>query len=201
MIKIKEAIVVEGTYDKIKLSNIFDAVIVTTDGFDIFKNQSKVSLIKKLSQKDGIIILTDSDRAGFVIRNYVKNFCKNGIVKHAYIPEVEGKEKRKSTPSKEGFLGVEGIDDDVIIKSVEKCATEQNENKRLITKTDLFMDGLSGGENSFKYRKMLTKELDLPKRISANMLLDVLNSLFTYEEYKEKITKVKKWELLRKKIK
>lgn len=192
MIKIKEAIVVEGTYDKIKLSNIFDTLIVTTDGFDIFKNQSKVSLIKKLAQKDGIIILTDSDRAGFVIRNYVKNFCKNGFVKHAYIPEVEGKEKRKSTPSKEGFLGVEGIDDDVIIKAVEKCATEKNENKRLITKTDLFMDGLSGGENSFKYRKMLTKELDLPKRISANMLLDVLNSLFTYEEYKEKIAKVKK---------
>ncbi|MBE7037992.1 MAG: DUF4093 domain-containing protein [Ruminococcaceae bacterium] len=187
MIKIKEAIIVEGTYDKIKLSGIFDTLIVTTDGFDIFKNQSKVSLIKKLAEKDGIIILTDSDRAGFVIRNYVKNFSKDGIVKHAYIPEIEGKEKRKSTPSKEGFLGVEGISDDMIIKAVEKCATESNKEKRLITKADLFMDGLSGGENSFKYRKILTKELDLPKRISANMLLDVLNSLFTYEEYKEKI--------------
>lgn len=187
MIKIKEAIVVEGTYDKIKLSNIFDTLIVTTDGFDIFKNQSKVNLIKKLAKKDGIIILTDSDRAGFVIRNYVKNFAKDGCVKHAYIPEVVGKEKRKSAPSKEGFLGVEGICDDIIITAVEKCATQSTKDERLITKADLFSDGLSGGENSFKYRKILTKELDLPKRISANMLLDVLNSLFTYEEYKEKI--------------
>lgn len=192
MIKIKEAIVVEGIYDKVKLTNIFDTVIVPTGGFDIFKNQNTQKLIQKLARSRGIIVFTDCDRAGFVIRNFIKNIVKSGVVKHAYIPEIEGKEKRKSAPSKEGFLGVEGVGDDIIKSAIEKCGVSENEkNKRLVTKADLFADGLSGGENSFKYRKMLTKELDLPHRISANMLLDVINSLYDYDEYKSQIKLIK----------
>lgn len=192
MIKIKEAIVVEGIYDKVKLTNIFDTVIVPTGGFDIFKNQNTQRLIKKLAQSRGIIVFTDCDRAGFVIRNFIKNIVKTGVVKHAYIPEIQGKEKRKKAPSKEGFLGVEGIDDEIIKSAIEKCGVPENrKNKRLVTKADLFADGLSGGENSFEYRKLLTKELDLPRRISANMLLDVINSLYDYDEYKSQIRLIK----------
>ena len=188
--KIKEAIIVEGTYDKIKLSQLFDTTIVTTDGFGIYKDVKKVELIKKLAQKDGIIVLTDSDSAGFQIRNYIKNFVKSGIVKHAYIPDIEGKEKRKTKPSKEGFLGVEGINDSIIVDAVEKCSVASFDDQKKITKTDLFLDGLSGGEKSKELRYHLTKKLDLPKRMSTNMLLDVLNSLYTYDEYKEFISKL-----------
>jgi len=189
--KIKEAIIVEGTYDKIKLSQLFDTAIVTTDGFGIYKNIAKVNLIKKLAEKDGIIILTDSDSAGFQIRNYIKNFVKKGIVKHAYIPDIEGKEKRKTKPSKEGFLGVEGINDAIILEAVEKCSVQRCDDAKKITKADLFKDGLSGNEESKKMRMYLTKNLELPKRMSANMLLDVLNSLYTYDEYKEIISKMR----------
>ncbi|MBE7053051.1 MAG: DUF4093 domain-containing protein [Ruminococcaceae bacterium] len=191
MQKIKEAIIVEGTYDKIKLSQLFDTAIVTTDGFGIYKNIAKVNLIKKLAEKDGIIILTDSDSAGFQIRNYIKNFVKKGIVKHAYIPDIEGKEKRKTKPSKEGFLGVEGINDAIILEAVEKCSVQRCDDAKKITKADLFKDGLSGNEESKKMRMYLTKNLELPKRMSANMLLDVLNSLYTYDEYKEIISKMR----------
>lgn len=187
--RIKEAIVVEGRYDKIKLSQLFDTVIVETEGFGIYKNLKKAELIKKLALKNGIIILTDSDRAGFQIRNYVKNIAKNGIVKHAYIPDIYGKEKRKSKPSKEGFLGVEGIDDSIIISAVEKCSVEISNNERLITKADLFADGLSGNKLSKSLRQKLTKDLELPKRMSANMLLDVLNSIYTYSQYKSIVEK------------
>ena len=198
--KIKEAIIVEGTYDKIKLSQLFDTTIVTTDGFGIYKNTDKVNLIKKLAQKDGIIVLTDSDSAGFQIRNYIKNFVKQGVVKHAYIPDVEGKEKRKTKPSKEGFLGVEGINDDIILNAIEKCSVHIDEDKKKITKSDLFSDGLSGGEESKKLRMYLTKNLELPKRMSSNMLLDVLNSLYTYEQYKEIISKMRwySWKFMKK---
>lgn len=192
MIKIKEAIIVEGIYDKVKLTNIFDTVIVPTGGFDIFKNQNTQKLVKKLAASRGIIVFTDCDRAGFVIRNFIKNIVKTGTVKHAYIPEIEGKEKRKQSPSKEGFLGVEGVSDEIIKSAIEKCGTSENiKNKRAVTKADLFADGLSGGEESYKYRKMLTKELDLPHRISANMLLDVINSLYDYDEYKAQIKLIK----------
>lgn len=191
MQKIKEAIIVEGTYDKIKLSQLFDTVIVTTDGFGIYKNLQKVNLIKKLAVQNGIIILTDSDRAGFQIRNYIKNFVKGGTVKHAYIPDIEGKEKRKAKPSKEGFLGVEGINDAIIIEAVNKCSVHIEDDAKKITKSDLFSDGLSGGDGSKKMREYLTKNLELPKRMSANMLLDVLNSLYTYDEYKEIVSKMR----------
>lgn len=188
MIKIKEAIVVEGKYDKIKLSGLFDTLIITTDGFRIFGNKSLCDFIKKVSMQKGIIILTDSDRAGFVIRNYVKKIASGGIVRHAYIPDIYGKEKRKVQASKEGFLGVEGMNDEIIINAIKECTKEEtNGDERHITKADLFMDGLSGGENSHKLREYLTKELSLPKRLSSNMFLDILNSLYTYDEYKKMI--------------
>lgn len=188
MIKIKEAIVVEGKYDKMKLSAIFDTLIITTDGFGIFKNKSICQFIRKISKQKGIIILTDSDRAGFLIRNYVKKIAKDGVVKHAYIPDIYGKEKRKTQLSKEGFLGVEGMTDEIIINAVTSCTVaESTEALPVITKADLFKDGLSGGENSHKLREYLTGELSLPKRLSANMFLDVLNSLYTYDEYKKMI--------------
>lgn len=188
MIKIKEAIVVEGKYDKIKLSGIFDTLIITTDGFGIFKNKSISDFIRNVSRQKGIIIFTDSDRAGFLIRNYVKKIAKDGIVKHAYIPDVYGKEKRKSQASKEGFLGVEGMTDEIIINAVKSCAeAEKCLELPVITKADLFNDGLSGGENSHRLREYLTAELSLPKRLSANMFLDILNSLYTYDEYKKMI--------------
>lgn len=196
MLKIKEAIIVEGTYDKIKLGGIVDATIVTTDGFDIFKNCKKAELIKKLSEKNGIVVLTDSDRAGFQIRNYVKNIAVNGIVKHAYIPDIKGKEKRKDKPSKEGFLGVEGVSDDAIIRALADCGCTDDdapkEKGRLIKKQDLFLDGLSGGAESADKRRKLTRMLKLPDRISANMLLDVLNQLYTFDEYKALIEKLSK---------
>lgn len=191
MKKIKEAIIVEGTYDKIKLSQLFDTLIVTTDGFGIYKSVQKANLIKKLAREKGIIVLTDSDRAGFQIRNYIKNIVKTGVVKHAYIPDVPGKEKRKDKPSKEGFLGVEGIDDSIICDAIEKCSVHIEDDAKKVTKSDLFIDGLSGVNDSKKLRMALTKELELPKRMSANMLLDVLNSLYTYEEYKEIVNKNK----------
>lgn len=192
MLKIREAIVVEGQYDKIKLGQLVDTVIVTTDGFRIYNNTKKIALIRKLAKQDGIIILTDSDRAGFQIRNYVRNLVGDVNVKHAYIPDVPGKERRKRNPSKEGFLGVEGIDDEQIIKALQAagCTEGTEHGGRLITKADLFADGLSGTAESAARRELLSKKLGLPRRISTNMLLDVLNRLYGYEQYRALIDKI-----------
>ncbi len=197
MFKIKEAIAVEGNYDKIKLSQIVDTTIVVLDGFMIYKDTAKQNMLKMLADKCGLIIFTDSDVAGFRIRTFLKNILAGKNVKHAYIPDIKGKEKRKSAPSKEGFLGVEGMDDEIIIKSLKEAVSVIDYNdcmtqKQLVTKKDLFVDGLSGGKDSAKYRERLTKSLGLPKHISANMLLDVINSLYDYNEYKLIINAVKK---------
>ncbi len=197
MLKIKEAIAVEGNYDKIKLSQIVDTTIVVLDGFMIYKDTAKQNMLKMLADKCGLIIFTDSDVAGFRIRTFLKNILAGKNVKHAYIPDIKGKEKRKSAPSKEGFLGVEGMDDEIIIKSLKDAVSEIDYNdtksqKQLVTKKDLFIDGLSGGKDSVKYRERLTKTLGLPRRISANMLLDVVNTLYDYDEYKLIIKAVKK---------
>ena len=161
MLKIKEAIVVEGNYDKIKLSGIVDATIVVTDGFMIFKNKKLMNMLSSLADKNGIIIFTDSDRAGFQIRNYIKNVLKGKNVKHAYIPDVKGKEKRKDKPSKEGFLGVEGISDEIIIEALKSASATEgstNSNVRLITKADLCIDGLSGSADSHIKRTAFLKK-------------------------------------------
>ena len=201
MITINEAIIVEGNYDKIKLSGIFDATIVVTDGYMIYKDKARQNMIKMLADKCGVIIFTDSDMAGFRIRTFLKNILQGKKVYHAYIPDIPGKEKRKAMPSKEGMLGVEGMSEDIIIEAINDAlkskVSENGKNepdtieKRLVKKTDLFADGLSGGENSAAYRLKITKLLGLPARISTNMLLDVINSLYSYEEYKKIIEAIK----------
>ena len=196
MLKIKQAILVEGNYDKIKLSQIVDATIVVLDGFMVYKNTKMQNMIKQLADTCGVIVFTDSDMAGFRIRTFLKNILSGKNVLHAYIPDIQGKEKRKSKPSKEGFLGVEGVSDDIIIQSLKDAlgcefSEQHEENRRLVTKTDLFIDGFSGGTNSAIYRERLTDVLKLPRRISANMLIDVINSLYTYDEYKKIVNSVK----------
>ena len=192
MIKINEAIIVEGKYDKIKLSSFIDGLIITTDGFSIFKDKEKRELIKNLAQKRGILILTDSDGAGFVIRNHIKGFVPSDKIKNAYIPEILGKEKRKAKPSKEGTLGVEGVPKEELIKALTKCGVlgEEKEKREEITKLDLYEAGLYGRDDSAQKRDELKKKLDLPGKLSANAFLDVLNFLLTKEEFFEAIKKV-----------
>ncbi|MBQ2696047.1 MAG: DUF4093 domain-containing protein [Clostridia bacterium] len=183
--KIKETIIVEGKYDKIRLSSLFDANIIQTDGFMIFKNKEMIELLKRLADETGIIILTDSDSAGFKIRNYIKSCLAGKNVKHALIPSVSGKEKRKSIPGKEGLLGVEGMRDEQLLKALTDVTYEIRKEKEKITKSDFYEMGLSGGKNSRELREKLCEYLTLPHRLSSNMLLDVINSLYTKEKFIE----------------
>ena len=188
MIHINETVIVEGKYDKIKLSSLIDAVIIETNGFSIFNDSEKLALIRRLAEKNGVLIITDSDAAGFKIRHFLGGALPPDRVKHAYIPDVFGKESRKNAPSKEGKLGVEGIPADMVMKCLERAGVlyeSEQEPKRRITKADLYDDGLSGGDGSASRRQALLKNLNLPERLSANGLLQVINSILTYEEYKE----------------
>lgn len=195
MIKIDRVVIVEGRYDKIKLSSILDAVIIETDGFGIFNDKEKQKLIKKLAETKGLLIFTDSDSAGFKIRSFIKGFVPADKIKHAYIPDIFGKEKRKSEPSKEGKLGVEGVKPAIIMEALEKAGVlyeETAERKtREITKLDLYEDGLSGRPNSDELRKKLLSHLELPERLTSNALLQVLNTFVTYDEYKKVIEDIK----------
>ncbi|MBQ8540739.1 MAG: DUF4093 domain-containing protein [Clostridia bacterium] len=191
MIKIKEAVIVEGKYDKMQLSKVCDALIITTDGFRIFRDKDKREFLKALAQRQGLIILTDSDRAGFVIRSHLKSFIPQEYIKNIYIPDIKGKEKRKDKPSKEGLLGVEGIDEEtlaLLLKEAEATCTEPKGPP--ITKADLYSLGLSGQEGSSLLRQALIKELSLPSRLSANSLLEILNSAYTREEFFEFCEKI-----------
>lgn len=196
MYRIKETIIVEGVYDKIKLSRFIDGIIITTHGFSVFKNENLKTSIKKLAEETGVVILTDSDSAGFQIRNYIKQMLPENKVLHAYVPDVHGKEKRKTAAGAEGLLGVEGINDDVIIDALKKAGCTLDGDKesarvgRAVTKADMFRLGLSGGEGSAQRRDALACELGLPHKISANMLLDVVNRLLTYEELCEIVQKI-----------
>lgn len=200
MIKIKETLIVEGKYDKNKLKQIFDAQVIQTNGFEIFKNDDNLNFIRELAKNTGIIVLTDSDGAGLVIRNYIKGAINEGRILHAYIPDIHGKEKRKTKPSKENTLGVEGIKDDIIIEAVLNAgATVLGENKEKkekngaeVTKMDLFLDGLSGGENSAKRRRKLKKILNLPQNLSQNAMLDAINTMHMYEKYKSALKELDK---------
>lgn len=185
MLSIKEAIIVEGKYDKIKLSQIVDGIIVDVCGFNIFRDKEKIEFIKKLADKNGIIILTDSDHAGFMIRNYLNGIIPDSKIRHAYIPDIYGKEKRKIRYSKEGKLGVEGIPDKILISILKKVSTNKTikKNDKVITKLDFFEAGLSGGPNSSQKRKVLLKRMDLPENLSQNALLKVLNEIISYDEY------------------
>ena len=187
MISVKEVIVVEGRYDKNTLSQVFDAVIVETSGFGLFKDGEKLALLRRLAEKRGLVVLTDSDGAGFVIRNYIKGAIDPALVKMAYIPDVPGKERRKSSPSKEGKLGVEGMSAEVLIAALRRAgATLGGETATHrtggITKATLYELGLSGRPDSARRRRELLRRLGLPEHLGANALLDVLNALYTSEE-------------------
>ena len=191
-IHIKEAIVVEGRYDKVKVSGIFDTVVVETHGFGIFSDKKQLNLIRSLARTRGIIILTDSDGAGFVIRNYLKGAITCGVVRHAYIPDIFGKERRKVCASAEGKLGVEGIPDDIIAEAVKSAGAEPavREDGKKITKVDLFEDGLNGCPDSAARRAVLLRHLSLPEHLSVNALCDVLNSIMTVDQYKDMLKKI-----------
>lgn len=188
MIKIREAVIVEGKYDKIRLASILDAVILPVNGFSVFKDKEMMALIRRLAQTTGILILTDSDAAGFKIRHFIGGALPKGQVRHAYIPEIVGKERRKTVPSKEGLLGVEGIPNDRIVETLRKAGVLCEETAapaRRITKLNLYEDGFTGGEGSLARRRRLLKRLGLPERLSANAMLDVLNVMLGYDEYRE----------------
>lgn len=193
MIKLKEAVIVEGKYDKIKISSIIDAVVIVTDGFGIFKDKEKLSLIRYYAEKTGIIILTDSDSAGRKIRGYIKSAVKNGSVKNVYIPDIFGKEKRKEKPSAEGKLGVEGVSRDIIISALQKSgiSTAESSAPHDITKYTLYELGLSGGSESRKLREELQRSLGLPSLMSASALIEVLNTMMDKSELAERTKAVK----------
>ncbi len=196
MYKIKEAVIVEGNYDKIKLSGFLDGIILTTHGFAVYTNEDYIKTIQEMAKKTGIVIFTDSDSAGMRIRNFIKQKITHGTVKHAYIPDIAGKERRKRNASKEGLLGVEGMSEEIIIKALRDAGCEiDDEIKELkssdITKADLYMLGLSGGKGSAILRQRLAKTINIPAKISANMLLDVLNRLYTYDELVKIVQRLK----------
>lgn len=189
MIKIDKVIIVEGRYDKIKLSSMIDGIIIETEGFGIFKDKDKQKLIRKLAETKGIAILTDSDSAGFVIRNFITSIVPKEYITNVYIPDIYGKEKRKDSPSKEGKLGVEGVSAEILKEAFKKAGigvsqSETNERKK-ITINDFFDDGLTGDTQSKRKRTDLLKKLDLPERMSTKAMLDILNTFITYDEYKK----------------
>lgn len=184
-IKLSEAVIVEGKYDKIKLSNILDAFIIETNGFAVFKDKTKLSFIKKLAKERGIVILTDSDHAGFMIRNYISSGVPKEQIKNVYIPDVFGKEKRKNAPSKEGKLGVEGMTKEVIVEALSKAGITSSKSvcSDPVTTVDFYDLGLTGGAGSKAKRKALCKTLDLPEFLSTSSLISCINNFMTKEEF------------------
>lgn len=184
---LKEAVIVEGRYDRIKLSEIISSPVIDTGGFRVFKDKEKQSLIRKIAEQRGILIMTDVDSAGFVIRNFLRGVVPADQIKHAYIPTVEGKESRKAQPSKEGKLGVEGIDREALIEAIRKSGAtvigESTSIKSEITKSDFYEYGISGRENSAIFRKRILNDLGLPEYLTANAMLAALNCLYTKEEF------------------
>ena len=189
MVKIREAIVVEGRYDKNTLSQVVDAPIFETNGFGIRKDKARMDLLRRVAEQRGLIVFTDSDGAGFVIRNFLKGAIPAKYLKHAYIPDIPGKERRKSAPGKEGKLGVEGMTPEVILAALRNAGAtiegEKTTSSGGITKQDLMALGLSGGSNAGEKRKALLKKLNLPEHMSANAMLQALNLLYTREELEQ----------------
>ena len=190
MIHIREAIVVEGRYDVNKIRQLVDTVVIETGGFAIFNNKEKLALIRRIAAERGILVLTDSDGAGFVIRNYLRGAIPKRQVRHAYIPQIAGKERRKAHGSKEGTLGVEGVPDAVILQALKKagvtCLPEADHNPK-ITKADFYAWGLSGVPGSDAKRKKLLRTLDLPQHMTANALLEFINAIADYDEVRRLI--------------
>lgn len=193
---VREAIVVEGKYDAIRLRSVVNATIVETNGFGIFKQPETMELLRQLAEKQGLIVLTDSDAAGFIIRDRISGALPTEQVRHAYVPEIYGKERRKRAPSKEGLLGVEGIDGERILRALLQAgATVEDvlptQNVSYLTKARLYEDGLSGGKGSARLREALLCELGLPRRLSANRLIEVVNALLPEEEYMALLLRIK----------
>ena len=188
MRRVREAIVVEGRYDKNTLSQVVDAVILETAGFGVFKDQERLALLRRLAQQRGIIVLTDSDGAGFVIRNFLKGAIPPEQVKHAYIPDIRGKERRKRAPGKEGKLGVEGMPPQLLLEALERAGATfldgdgPRSPRGELTPAQLYVLGLTGRPDSAQRRQALLKHLDLPEHMSAKALLTVLNALYTSDE-------------------
>ena len=188
MRRVREAIVVEGRYDKNTLSQVVDAVILETAGFGVFKDQERLALLRRLAQQRGIIVLTDSDGAGFVIRNFLKGAIPPEQVKHAYIPDIRGKERRKRAPGKEGKLGVEGMPPQLLLEALERAGATfldgdgPRSPRGELTPAQLYVLGLTGRPDSAQRRQALLKRLDLPEHMSAKALLTVLNALYTSDE-------------------
>lgn len=190
MIRVREAIIVEGRYDKQKLRSVVDTVVIETEGFGIFNDRERLRYIRRLAEKRGIIVLTDPDSAGFVIRRYLKGAVDPSAVRHAYIPDVPGKERRKRSPSREGKLGVEGMSEEVLLAALRACgATIEGETEASpspgLKKSDLYADGLLGQPGSARLRAALLRALSLPERLGSNGLLEALNAMCTKEEYEE----------------
>lgn len=187
MIKINEAVIVEGKYDKIKLSNLIDTLIIETNGFGIYKDKSRLDFIRALARERGIVILTDSDHSGFQIRNYIAAGIPKNRIKHIYIPDIYGKEKRKAEPSKEGKLGVEGMCDELLIKLFEAAGVSAEKTVKTdpVTNYDLYELGISGAPNAKQNKKKLLDQLNLPEFLSTNSLLSYINSTMDKKEFLE----------------
>ncbi len=195
---VREAIVVEGKYDAIRLRSVVNAVIVETDGFRLFRQPEKMELLRRLAAAQGLIVLTDSDAAGFLIRDRISGALPPSQVRHAYAPEIVGKERRKSAPSKEGLLGVEGIDGERLLHALRQAGATINDypsvvntDRAFLTKARLFEDGLSGGKHSARLREALLRAMGLPHRLSANRLVEVVNALLTEPEYRALLERIK----------
>ncbi|MCD8346031.1 MAG: DUF4093 domain-containing protein [Oscillospiraceae bacterium] len=193
MLHINGAIVVEGKYDKAKLSRLVDCPIVVVNGFGVFKDKKTIQLLRYYSEHGGLIILTDSDSAGFRIRGHIKGVIKNGNVRCAYIPDIYGKEKRKLAPSAEGKLGVEGMPDSVLIEVLKPFSEDENsEGSCLVTKMDFYEDGFTGRPDSSSRRDELKRRLNLPERLSSNSLLEAINRTVGYDKYREAVDEINK---------
>lgn len=188
MLRVKEVVVVEGRYDKNTLLQVVDAVVLETSGFGIFNDAQKQKLLRSMAEARGLVVLTDPDGAGFVIRNFIKSCVPPEQLKQAYVPDIYGKEKRKAKPSREGKLGVEGMRAETLLEALRRAGAcledvQRGENAQKITKADLYRLGLSGRENSAKKRAELIREMDLPEHLSADALLDVLNATMSRDEF------------------
>jgi ribonuclease M5 len=192
-LKLTQAVIVEGKYDKIKLSNIVDAFIIETNGFSIFKDKKKMRFIKQLADERGIIVLTDSDHAGFMIRNYISSGISKDKIINVYIPDVMGKEKRKAQASKEGKLGVEGMTKEILLEAFKnaKVTCTSVENPDPVTNYDLFEAGISGTSNAKQNKKKLLDYLNLPEFLSTNSLLSCINNMMSKAEFFDLINKLK----------
>ncbi len=194
MLHIEEAIIVEGIYDKQRVNEVCDAYCIITDGFGIFKDKEKRTFIRNLAREKGIIVLTDSDSAGRLIRNHIKNIAGNADVKQAYIPEIFGKERRKRKPSAEGKLGVEGMEREALIKTLAPFAAEAPEKKdngaEKVTKRDFFELGLTGERDSGERRRRLCRALKVPENLSANAVIDAVNAIMTKKQFEGVINSI-----------